>query len=152
MAVVILASHPKLSAHSGSNFAQFAHLRAAAESRESASKYASISICENWCDTKSVSEHRDRRWQFWVKIWGQGGIFPGIASALAPATDIPTRLPNSNSSLGCPALSSGTPVAKKVFAFPLFLFIHRIRFCMIKKTISRRTSSSSTVGSSRPSP
>ena len=74
MAVVILASHPKLSAHSGSNFAQFAHLRAAAESRESASKYASISICENWCDTKSVSEHRDRRWQFWVKILGQGAI------------------------------------------------------------------------------
>ena len=91
---VILPSHPKLSAHSGSNFAQFAHLRAAAESRESASKYASIGICENWCDTKSVSEHRDRRCNFGSKSWSkvQFGSKSGVKAEFSRGLQARSRL------------------------------------------------------------
>ena len=46
----------------------------AGKSRENASKYVNIGICENWCDTKSVAERRDCGWQFWVRILGQGVI------------------------------------------------------------------------------
>ena len=60
----------------------------AGKSRENASKYVSIGICENWCDTKSVVERRDcAGGNFGSESWARCnfGSESGVKAKFSPA-------------------------------------------------------------------